>query len=123
MTNFQFLLGWVGLLGVKFGSLVRVRQGLSFGGCRRCLSDAHAWLWWAGCRQVLSDDEVGASDDLAPFLEIACRHGLPRLPPAFRAEPTDAAMSWSDYRVRPFRLHESDRRDIGVDEMRNIFAA
>ena len=123
MTNFQFFLGWVGLLGVKFGSLVRVRQGLGFGGCRRSLSVAHAWLWWAGCRQVLSDDEVGTNIDLPPFLEIACRHGLPRLPPPFRAEPTGTAMTWSDYQVRPFRLHESDRQDIGLDEMRNIFAA
>jgi hypothetical protein len=115
MTNLQFLCGWIGRHRVRIATLVRVRLGLGMGGCGLCLAPAYPWLWWIGCRQMVSDGEAHAgSRDWDRVRKQLFQHDFPHEPPAFDVEQTGPVERWSGYEVRPLRL-KSAPGTIGDD--------
>ena len=105
ITNYQFLYGWIGVLGVRVGTLVRVRMGCALGFCIRCISPVYPWLRWMGCRQALIDPGCGFTPRLAREQELKfVEYGFPAAPPAFEVHQTGGSLNWSDMVVRPIRV-------------------
>lgn len=105
MSNFQFLHGWIGEAGVRIGTLVRVRMGLGFGGCLRCLAPVHPWLSWMGFRQLLLDGEAHL-DEAVPTRTALERHGFPSSPPSFEVRLRNPVTPrWSGYDVVARTIH------------------
>lgn len=124
MTNHQFLLGWCGLLGVRVGTLVRVRMGLGFGLCSECLSSAYPWLRWIGVQQMLSDGEAQPDRRTAKPLEAdLLEHGFPPDPPAFSIRSAGTTHRWSGFDVRALRFEAASGVIHGAAERMAVIRA
>jgi hypothetical protein len=100
MSNYDFFVRFVVERGLRFSSLVQVRQGLGLGGCALALSDVMPWLAWAGCRQLIGDGEyphegAGASARRAAVHEVLLAAGAPVDPMSFTVEHRERGLHWS----------------------------
>lgn len=120
MTNLQFLLGWMGEVGVRIGSLVRVRMGLAQGGCNQCISPVYPWLCWLGFTQLFLDGEAH-TDSRDAVREALIRHGFPLTPPRFSVEGGKLVVpTWSGYDVRAYKLRSVEGAFKGLDAERSL---
>ena len=121
MTNCQFLLGWCGVLGIRIGTLVRVRMGLGFGSCSECLSPAYPWLRWMGVKQLLVDGEAhpinrsGRRSGRSLEADLV-QNGFPMDPPAFSVRASGPIMRWSGFGVRAMKIDSAPGLIRGPEE-------
>jgi hypothetical protein len=109
LSNWDFFLNVVAKRGVRFQTLIRVREGSGLGGCSLSTSYFFPWLYWAGCREVITDDMVWADQEQH---EKVCgwmaERGQTTTPPRFRFTPIGEAFEWSELDVSPWKLEPQE---------------
>jgi hypothetical protein len=105
LSNYDFFLQFVAREGLRFQTLVRVREGLGMGGCQFATTHLVPWLAWAGCREIIPDQQLYPdAEALTRVRGWASRSGAPKSPPRFAFVRAGASFRWSELDVDPWRL-------------------
>lgn len=117
LSNWDFFLNVVAQRGVQFHTLIRVREGSYLSGCKRSTGYFFPWLYWAGCREVITDDMVWADPEQH---ETVCgwmaERGQTTTPPRFRFTPIGEAFEWSELDVSPWKLEPQEGTLLGFQD-------
>jgi hypothetical protein len=109
LSNWDFFLSCVARHGLRFHTLIRVREGAGLGGC--CFSSSYffPWLYWAGCREIITDHMVFENqDNHGRVCKWMKSRGQTTAPPRFGVHRSGEPFRWSELNVDAWTLKPED---------------
>lgn len=116
-SNYDFFARFVVQGGLRFSTLVQVRQGCGLGGCTRSTAELTPWLAWAGCRQMICDGEFHAPEGFDQVVSVFREAGAPLDPPSFTVEHRTDSFRWSGFEVAAAVIHPGERNRVSEAAM------